>query len=90
LLPSACGCYRLRFAVACLPWREILTAAWFGPKGFASVLGLLILQSGLYREAHIIGIAVLASIVVYSSTDFFVGRWYAQRGRPNVREPQAA
>ena len=75
-----------------LRWKEILTAAWFGPKGFASVVyGLLILQVGRYREAHIIGIAVLASIVVYSSTDFIVGRWYAQRtGHPSPSEDQAA
>lgn len=56
-----------------LPWQERLTAAWFGPKGFASVLyGLLVLESGLPDSEHLFHIIVAAislSIVVHSSTD---------------------
>lgn len=57
--------------------RETLVVGWFGPKGFASVVyGILILQAGLGHLAHLVGVAVAASIVVYSSTDIFVGRWF--------------
>ncbi len=60
-----------------LHWRERLLAGWFGPKGFASVVyGLLILQAGVPHLAHLVGMAVTASIVVFSSTDILVGRWF--------------
>ena len=60
-----------------LSWREILLSGWFGPKGFASVVyGLLILQAGMSHLAHLVGLAVTASIVVYSSTDILIGRWF--------------
>jgi NhaP-type Na+/H+ or K+/H+ antiporter len=66
--------------------REILVVGWFGPKGFASVVyGILILQAGFGHLAHLVGVAVAASIVVYSSTDIFVGRWFAkQSGQANL------
>lgn len=61
-------------------WEEVLAAGWFGPKGFASVVyGLLILQAGVPHLAHLIALAVTASIVVYSSTDILVGRWFERR-----------
>lgn len=60
--------------------QESLLAGWFGPKGFASVVyGLLIYQGGLPHMGHLIGLAVAASIVVYSSTDILVGRWFKRR-----------
>lgn len=60
-----------------LPFREKLLAGWFGPKGFASVVyGILILQVGLAHLAHLVGLAVAASIFVYSSTDILIGRWF--------------
>lgn len=60
-----------------LTWHERVLAGWFGPKGFASVVyGLLILQAGLTHLAHLVGLAVTASIVVFSSTDMLVGRWF--------------
>jgi NhaP-type Na+/H+ or K+/H+ antiporter len=63
-----------------LSWREMLLAGWFGPKGFASVVySLLILQAGMSHLAHLVGLAVAASIVVYSSTDVLVGRWFRDR-----------
>jgi len=60
-----------------LTTRERLVAGWFGPKGFASVVyGLLILEAGVTNLAHLVGLAVALSIVVYSSTDILVGRWF--------------
>jgi len=65
--------------------REWAAAAWFGPKGFASVFyGLLILQTRGSRADevfHLIAIVVAASIVVHSSTDVLVARW-VRRAQP--------
>jgi sodium/hydrogen antiporter len=56
-----------------LPQRERLTAAWFGPKGFASVVyGLLALQSGIAERElvfDLVGVTIALSIVLHSSTD---------------------
>jgi sodium/hydrogen antiporter len=53
--------------------RERLTAAWFGPKGFASVVyGLLVLQSGVPRGQEVftlVAVCIAFSIVAHSSTD---------------------
>ncbi|MEU0162252.1 cation:proton antiporter [Streptomyces sp. NPDC006261] len=58
--------------------REKLTAAWFGPKGFASVVyGLLVLQAGIPRgeEAFtLIAVTIAFSIVAHSSTDVPIAR----------------
>ncbi|MCT2591018.1 cation:proton antiporter [Streptomyces sp. N2-109] len=58
--------------------REKLTAAWFGPKGFASVVyGLLVLQAGIPEgeEAFtLIAVTIAFSIVAHSSTDVPVAR----------------
>jgi len=62
--------------------KELLTFGWFGPKGFASVIyGLLILEAGLSHAAHLVAIAVILSIVVYSSSDIFVGRIFAEQAQ---------
>jgi NhaP-type Na+/H+ or K+/H+ antiporter len=66
-----------------LDWSERLTAAWFGPKGFASVVyGLIILSAGV-RNAdeifHLIALVIAASIVAHSSTDVLIARWFHQR-----------
>jgi len=59
--------------------REKWVIGWFGPKGFASVVyGILIFQGGFGHLAHLVGLSVTASIVVFSSTDIFVGRWFTQ------------
>jgi NhaP-type Na+/H+ or K+/H+ antiporter len=62
-----------------LEWREWVAAAWFGPKGFASVVfGLLVLKSGLGRADelfHLAGIVIVGSILAHSSTDVLVARW---------------
>ena len=61
-----------------LPRRERVTAAWFGPKGFASVVyGLLALQSGIAdRELvfDLVAVTIALSIVLHSSTDVPVAR----------------
>ncbi|MER6629904.1 cation:proton antiporter [Streptomyces sp. NPDC000987] len=58
--------------------RERLVAAWFGPKGFASVVyGLLVLQSGIPqgREAFtLIAVCIAFSIIAHSSTDVPIAR----------------
>lgn len=61
-----------------LPWRERLTAAWFGPKGFASVVyGLLALQSGIADAEllfNLVAVTIVLSIVLHSSTDVPIAR----------------
>ncbi|WP_396929087.1 cation:proton antiporter [Mycolicibacterium sp.] len=61
-----------------MPRRERLTAAWFGPKGFASVVyGLLALQSGIPESElvfDLVAVTIALSIVLHSSTDVPVAR----------------
>lgn len=63
-----------------LSWLEQAAAAWFGPKGFASVVyGLLVLTSGIAdaeRLFHLIAITVGVSILLHSSTDVVVARMF--------------
>ncbi len=65
-----------------LPWEERATAAWFGPKGFASVLyGLLVLESGnpdADHLFHLIVVAISLSIIAHSSTDVPIARYFAR------------
>ena len=74
----------LSFVVALLgrpiPRRELWTAAWFGPKGFASVVyGLLVLASG-DPEAEsafvLIAVCIAVSIVAHSSTDVPIAKLF--------------
>jgi NhaP-type Na+/H+ or K+/H+ antiporter len=77
-----------------LEWREWVAAAWFGPKGFASVLyGLLVLDAGLAgggRMFQLIATVTVASIVLHSSTDVLVARWFRGAGGPPGEARQAA
>src|SRR5919109_2463585 len=77
-----------------LPWREWLIAAWFGPRGFASVVfGLIILQSDLAmadRLFHLIAIVVIGSIIAHSSTDVLLARWLYAPGQPKTKKEKAA
>jgi len=61
-----------------LPARERLTAAWFGPKGFASVVyGLLALQSGIPdgdRVFDVIAATIALYIILHSTTDVPVAK----------------
>ena len=73
-----------------LGWRERAAAAWFGPKGFASVVfGLLILKEAEAAKLdwaradqlfHLVALCIAGSIVAHSSTDVLVARWLG-RGR---------
>jgi NhaP-type Na+/H+ or K+/H+ antiporter len=58
--------------------REKLTAAWFGPKGFASVVyGLLVLQAGIPQGEQaftLIAVTIAFSIVAHSSSDVPIAR----------------
>jgi sodium/hydrogen antiporter len=60
--------------------KERLAAAWFGPKGFASVVyALLILEAGLTSSDelfHLAALVIVASILAHSSTDVLVARWF--------------
>ncbi|MFI6010087.1 cation:proton antiporter [Streptomyces sp. NPDC051243] len=60
--------------------REKLTAAWFGPKGFASVVyGLLVLQSGIPQAEQaytLIAVCIAFSIMAHSSTDVPIARMF--------------
>ncbi|GAA3742616.1 NhaP-type Na+/H+ or K+/H+ antiporter [Spinactinospora alkalitolerans] len=57
---------------------ERLAVAWFGPKGFASVVyGLLVLHSGLAASNevfHLVALAIAISILAHSSTDILIVR----------------
>ncbi len=72
--------------------REWAAAAWFGPKGFASVVyGLLVAQSGVPGADamfHLIAIVVAGSIVVHSSTDVLVARQFSDLDAGDI--PQRA
>ncbi len=69
--------------------REWAAAAWFGPKGFASVVyGLLVAQSGLVLADdlfHLVAVVVAASILLHSSTDVVVARQFEGRSRTRTK-----
>jgi NhaP-type Na+/H+ or K+/H+ antiporter len=62
--------------------KERAVAAWFGPKGFASVVyAILLLKSGVPNAGQLFQLAALvtaASILAHSSTDIFVVYWFRQ------------
>jgi sodium/hydrogen antiporter len=68
-----------------LPWRQRAAAAWFGPKGFSSVVyAVIVLQSPLRNAAalfHGCAVVVLLSMVMHSSTDVPVVHWLDAHGR---------
>ena len=61
-----------------LPAAQRFTAAWFGPKGFASVVyGLLALQSNIAEREllfDLVAVTIALSIVLHSSTDVPVAK----------------
>jgi sodium/hydrogen antiporter len=65
-----------------LDGREQVAAAWFGPKGFASVVyGILILKADIAQGDelfHLLAIVIAGSIIAHSSTDVMVARWFQQ------------
>ena len=69
------------------PGQERMAIAWFGPKGFASILySLLVLRSGIATGSEVFQVAAIAiavSIVVHSSTDVVIARRFrASTARP--------
>lgn len=66
-----------------IPRDEFAVAAWFGPRGFASVVyGLLVLgsttdQAGL--DFSIIAATIAASIVLHSSTDVPISKYFERK-----------
>lgn len=66
-----------------LPWPEQAAVAWFGPKGFASVVyGLIVLESGADRADemfHLVALAVVLSILAHSSSDVPIAHYFARR-----------
>jgi NhaP-type Na+/H+ or K+/H+ antiporter len=62
--------------------REQIAAAWFGPKGFASVVyGLLVLEAQIPAADevfHQVAVTIVLSILAHSSTDVVLARWFDQ------------
>jgi len=83
--PVALG---LALAGTDLPRHERVVAAWFGPKGFASVVyGLLVLDASLPRADelfHLVALVVAASVLAHSSTDVLVARSFEGGGQPHA------
>ncbi|TQN43080.1 sodium/proton antiporter (CPA1 family) [Blastococcus colisei] len=73
-----------------LPRPERAAAAWFGPKGFASVVyGLLILDAGVPGADamfHLVALVIVASILAHSSTDVPIAHAFA---RAEARQQRA-
>lgn len=71
-----------------IPQRETLTIGWFGPKGFSSVVYTLMIlhasSTGTAHAARVCGLVIAISIVIYSSTDILVGRWYQKEAEKNA------
>ena len=70
----------LAFVGRTLPRKEWLVAAWFGPKGFASVLyGELVVKAAVphaqYLE-NVIGLVIAVSVVAHSSSDSVIARQF--------------
>lgn len=76
-----------------LNWRERLTAAWFGPKGFASMIYGLLLFSAAVPNAehifHVIAIVIVGSMIAHSSTDALVARWFGVADAATSKESHA-
>nr|WP_275408160.1 cation:proton antiporter [Streptomyces sp. SID7909] len=74
--------------------KEKLVAAWFGPKGFASVVyGLLVLQAGIPQgeEAYtLIAVCIAFSMIAHSSTDVPIARLFDVEDLAGVEEPRRA
>ena len=72
-----------------LSWRERITASWFGPKGFASVVyGLLLFQRSVphaERLFRLVALVIAGSIVAHSSSDTLLARWFVDEDGQTVR-----
>lgn len=81
LLPS--------FAGSGLTRREWWAAAWFGPKGFASILYALLALGGSLPEGaflfQLVAVTTAASMVAHSSTDVLVARLFRREEEQRAR-----
>jgi NhaP-type Na+/H+ or K+/H+ antiporter len=72
-----------------LHWRLRLAAAWFGPKGFASLIyAILVLHAGVPeadRLYHIAALVIVASIIAHTSTDVPMARRLVRGDMEEVR-----
>ncbi len=77
-----------------LPLDERAVAAWFGPKGFASVVyGLIVLESGIALSDevfHLVALVIVASILAHSSTDVPIAHAFARRQEREAAEERLA
>jgi NhaP-type Na+/H+ or K+/H+ antiporter len=70
-----------------LNYHERITAGWFGPKGFASVIyGLLLFQHhvpGAARLFSLVAFVIAGSMLAHSSTDVLVATWFEKKCPPD-------
>ncbi|MFC4116970.1 cation:proton antiporter [Nonomuraea zeae] len=92
----------LSFLGSGLSVREQAAVAWFGPKGFASVVyALIVLSSGIAAAQQVfqlVAVTIVASILLHSSTDIVVARgfdderdvpaWFGKAHRLRGRLPE--
>jgi NhaP-type Na+/H+ or K+/H+ antiporter len=73
----------LSFLGSRLPWQQQAAVAWFGPKGFASVVyGLIVLDSGAALASemfHLVALVVVLSILAHSSSDVPIAHYFGRR-----------
>jgi len=76
-----------------LTYPERITAGWFGPKGFASVIyGLLLFQHHVPEAARLFGLVafvIAGSMIAHSSTDVVVARWFERKQQAENRAQPA-
>ena len=82
-------------AGAHLDRKELFTIAWFGPKGFASVVYTLLIVAAHLPNGQtmfeLIALTVMASIVAHSSTDIAIVGWFDPSRSPlTARQDPAA
>ena len=74
--------------------REKLVAAWFGPKGFASVVyAIMVLRSNVpdaEHMFHLIALVIAISIVAHSSSDVPIARWLPRKRKHAAANPREA
>ncbi len=76
-----------------LTLRERLVAAWFGPRGFASLFYVLLVLSagidGAPKLFHVVAVVVAVSVVAHTMTEVPAVRWY-ERHRRRGKEAKEA
>lgn len=87
-------CVELALWRSDMPWRTRLAAAWFGPKGFASVIyAVIVVQAGVPqgdRMFRVISLVVVVSIVLHSSTDVVMANWLERARATGTNRKQHA